>query len=737
MLTIDNEVKQREDVNLLSECVEKQSDSLLFAVQSLCEFYDKEVSDAVLYAGLPRGKSLSPAVAVRMLEQAGIKAGWVQRALPDLSDYLFPALQARTDGSYCVLLKRHSRKGGVTYDVILPEHKGQATLTEAEVLGQCSGYFLLANVIPKLDNRNETDLLALDHGRAHWLLSVVWRYRFYFYSAALAALLANILTLATTFFTMNVYDRVVPTQAYVSLWSMAIGVLIAISLEFASRQIRAYLLDVAGKKVDLILGAKLFRQVMAVRLENKPGSSGAFANQFREYESVRDFITSATLATLSDLPFCVLFLGIIYLIGGPLVIIPLVAVPVILLVSIACQWPLSRYMQENIREISLRQGLLIETLEGLEALKASRGEGVMQKRWDDFSGMATASAMKSRFLSSLTSNFVMFVQQIVTVLIVLSGVYLIHSGQLSMGAMIGVVILSGRSLQPLGALVGLALRFQQAKAGMKSLSTLMSMPLDREPGAAYLSVPIFNESLRLQNVSYSYPIPGAVTVPKALDNITLNINVGERVVILGNIGSGKSTLLKLMARLYRQSEGRLAIDGIDASQVDPADWRTLVGYVGQDCQLFYGSLRNNVMIGNPGASTQHFLRIARMTGLDRIAARHPQGYDMPVGEMGHNLSGGQRQLIALARCLMLEPKILLLDEPTSAMDGLNEAQFIQQLNELSLSCTLVIVTHRMSMLSLVERLIVLEDGRVAADGPKDQVIAALNGQGGTSQTLRT
>ncbi|MCF5022276.1 ATP-binding cassette domain-containing protein, partial [Pseudomonas lactis] len=245
--------------------------------------------------------------------------------------------------------------------------------------------------------------------------------------------------------------------------------------------------------------------------------------------------------------------------------------------------------------------------------------------------------------------------------------------------------------------------------------------------AVYLKAPRFDGSLSLQAVSYTYPVPGAIVVPKALDSISLSIQAGERVVILGNIGSGKSTLLKVMARLYRQSEGRVAIDGLDASQVDPVDWRAAVGYVGQDCQLFYGSLRENVMIGSPGASTEQFLRVARMTGLDLIAARHPQGYEMPVGEMGHNLSGGQRQLIALARCLMLEPKILLLDEPTSAMDGLSEARFIHQLSELSRTHTLVIVTHRMSMLSLAERLIVLEDGRIAADGPKAQVLAALNG----------
>lgn len=702
-------------------------DSLLWAVEWLCKYYNKLASKEVLYAGLPRGDKLEPELALRMLDQIGIAAGWIKRDLAKISSYLFPLVVARSDGTYCIVTARTGKRGSYEYQVVVPESGGTISIQEAEL--STNGYTMVANPKPRLDAHLDDEILPQANREGHWLFSTLWCYRHYFYSAATAALLANILTLASTFFTMNVYDRVIPTQAYVTLWSLAIGVLIAIVFEFISRQVRTYLIDVAGKKADLIVGAKLFRKVMAMRMESKPQSTGTFANQLRDFEAVRDFATSATLSTLSDLPFCVLFMFIIYLIGGQLAIVPLAAIPIILLVSVLIQWPLSRYMDENIREISQKQGMLIESIGGMEALKAAQGEGVMQKRWDDISALAAASSMKTRYLSALTSNFVTFMQQVCTVGIVVFGVYLIHAGELTMGSMIGVVILSGRSLAPLAAVVGLALRYQHAKTALKSLNQLMSLPTDRDPAINYLPTPKFNGNLTLKKVAFAYPVPGMMVPPSILENINISIKAGERVAIIGSIGSGKSTLLRVMARIYQQRSGQISIDGVDATQVDPADWRTAVGYVGQDCRLFSGTLRFNVTIGNPGASTEEFLRVAQMTGLDRIAAKHPLGYDMQVGEMGNGLSGGQKQLVALARCLLLRPKVLLMDEPTSSMDAMTETLFIRQLQKAIAGQTLVIVTHRMSVLNIFDRLIVLDDGHVMADGPKEQVIAMLSANG--------
>ncbi|HEY3983312.1 type I secretion system permease/ATPase [Cedecea sp.] len=696
-------------------------DTLLNAVTWLVNEHGKTVSQDVLYAGLPRGEILTPAVAVRMLEQTGIHAGWMKRDLLTLPDDLFPAIIATTAGDYTLLLG----KDGERFILLDPVEEEINHLTSTELSECYAGYALLSKTIVRPSARADDDILPDASQAGHWLFSTLWRYRQYFYSAALAALLANILTLSTTFFTMNVYDRVVPTGAYATLWSLAIGVLIAISFEFISRQIRTYLVDTAGKKADLLVGSRLFRKTLAIRMECKPRSAGSFANQLREFESVRDFLSSATLATLSDLPFCLLFLSVMFMIGGQLVIIPILAVPVIIIAGVIIQWPLSRYMKENISEISQKQGLVIETIVGLETLKAAKGEGMMQKRWDDFSALAAASSMKTRYLSSLTSNFVSYVQQVCTVLIVLWGVYLIHAGELTMGALVGMVILSGRSLSPLAAVVNLAIRFQQAKTALTSLNQLMAMPTERDKQAHFLPTPPLKGEIKLNQTGFHYPKIGVQEPQQILHALNLQIRPGERVAILGSIGSGKSTLLKILARLYLPTQGQMTMDGLDVNQIDPADWRTACGYVCQDNRLFQGTLRHNIVMGDPAVSTERFLEVARLTGIDALARRHPAGYDMPIGEMGQGLSGGQRQQVSLARCLLLDPTILLMDEPTSSMDTASEARFIAQLKIVTQDKTLIIVTHRTAVLELVDRIIVLEDGKILADGTKESIMAKL------------
>jgi ATP-binding cassette subfamily C protein LapB len=703
--------------------VPSSTDSLLLAVTWLVNHHEKTTSIDVLYSGLPKGDRLTPDIAVRMLEQAKINAEWVERNILTLSDSLFPAIIANNFGKYFILLKREQAG---KYAILDPITKEIIYLSPSALLKQFTGFALLSKTVVHKNNRTADDILPDADKSGHWLFSNLWRYRQYFYSAALAALLANILTLSTTFFTMNVYDRVVPTAAYATLWSLAIGVLLAISFEFISRQIRTYLVDVAGKKADLLVGSLLFRKTLAIRMECKPRSAGSFANQLREFESVRDFISSATLATLSDLPFCLLFLSVMFMIGGQLAIIPLMAIPIIIIAGALIQWPLSRYMKENISEISQKQGLVIETIVGLETLKATKGEGVMQKRWDDFSALAAASSMKTRYLSSLTSNFVSYVQQVCTILTVVWGVYLIHAGEITMGALVGMVILSGRALSPLAAVVGLAIRFQQAKTALLSLNQLMKLPGERDKQAQFLPVPPLKGEIQLNKVSFHYPRTGPQDPLRILHSLDLHFRPGERVAILGNIGSGKSTLLKILARLYTPTEGQMTMDGLDVNQIDPADWRSVCGYVCQENRLFQGTLRQNITMGNPAVSTEHFLQVAQMTGIDVIARRHPSGYDMPVGEMGQGLSGGQQQQISLARCLLLNPEILLMDEPTSSMDAASEAHFLKRLNNVTNNKTLIIVTHRTAVLNIVDRIVVLNQGKVLADGPRALILDKLN-----------
>lgn len=714
-------------------------DTLLEAVRWICAHHGLTITPAALQAGLPRAARLTPSLAVRVLEQAGIASGWVKRDIDELSSYLFPIVILCRNARVCVVSARHGEGEEARYDVIFLEMAARTCIMSGEeVRSLYAGHALLVKPRPQLDDRAGDP--EPEH-EGHWLYSTLWRYRRYYTSAALGALLINVLTLASTFFTMNVYDRVIPNQAFTTLWSLAIGVIVAMLFEFVARHVRSHLVDVAGKKADLMLGTLLFRKVMTTRMEFKPQSAGSFANQLREFESVRDFVTSATLTTLSDLPFCLLFVAIIALVAGPLALVLVATIPIIIVVSVAIQRPLARTMRENLREASLKQGLLIEAVEGIESLKTVHAEGAMQRKWENFSALAAASAMKSRALSSLAVNFVTFIQQIQTVIIAVWGVYLIDEGRITMGALIGAVILGGRAVSPLASVVGLAVRYQQAKAALQGLNALVKLPVDRTPGRRYLPKPQFAGAIVLKGIGFAYPAPPTQPAPKVLHDISLTIEAGERVAILGNIGSGKSTLLRVMAALYEPKSGQVLLDGIDVGQIDPADVRAAVGLLGQDTRLFHGSLRENVMMGNPSATTEDFLAVARLTGIDQIAASHPRGFDMAVGEMGQGLSGGQRQLVALARCLLLHPRILLMDEPTSSMDLQTERQFLFRLAMASESQTLVVATHRLSVLNLVERVVVLNEGHVMLDGPKNRVleelgIVALPVQGGQAPSAR-
>lgn len=711
-------------------------DSLLDSVAWLCAHYGLGRSHAVLVSGLAKYGRLTPSLAIEALTQAGLAAKLVERPLTQLPEHLLPAVLLRRNGSACVLIGWRiddSAEHGpqIRYHAVLPElGEGPVECTDAELSETYSGYAILVKPAAKVDARPD-DLPTETAG--HWLLGTLWRYRSYYASAAVGAFLINVLGLASVFFTMNVYDRVVPNQAYVTLWSLAIGVALAMLMEAVSRHVRAHVLDAAGKKADLVLGTLLFRQALAIRMEHRPASAGSFAHRLREFESVRDFATSATLSAVSDLPFVFLFVGVVFAVGGPLGWIPLMMIPLIVGLGTIVQWPLARAMRENLREASLKQGVLIESIDGLETLKAVGGEGAMRHRWDAFSAKTAASSMQSRELSSMATSCVSFLQQMQTVAIVIVGVYLIGEGKLTQGALIGSVMLAGRVTAPLGQVMGLALRFQQAKTAMHSLNELMAMPVEHEPGQDYLAQPPLSGHVKLDGVSFQYPSAGLRQNALALDQVSVEIRPGERVAILGRVGSGKSTLLRLIARLYQPTEGKLLADGLDAAQIAPADWRRTFGYVGQDSRLFYGSLRENVTIGRPDVPATELLRVFQLTGLDALVAQHPLGANLPVGENGRDLSGGQRQLVALARSLIARPRTLLLDEPTSAMDAQTESQFIEHLKHASADQTLVVVTHRTSLLALVDRIVIVDQGKIVMDGEKARVLAALSGQPETGE----
>ena len=496
-----------------------------------------------------------------------------------------------------------------------------------------------------------------------------------------------------------------------------------------ARQLRAYLIDMAGRKTDLIVGSMLFRQTLALRMEQRPDSAGAYAHHLGQIELVREFFASATLSAISDLPFILVFVAMVFAVGGPLGWVLVVAIPLLLVMSALIQGALRRATMAHMKETADLHGVLVEAVDGLEDLKAAGAQGRFLRIYEEATAAFANSMLRSRTISSWTMNISAISQQLVTLVMLVWGVFLIGDKVITAGALIGAVMFATRAVAPLASVVQLATRYQGARAAMRALDRLMQQPIEREAGKVYVPRRQLSGSLGLIEAGFAYPVPAGngEPGPQVLKAVTLRLEPGERVAMLGRIGSGKSTVLRLLAGLYLPTEGHVEADGIDLRQIDPADYRARVGFVSQDARLFKGTLRDNVLLDRPAADPARLADVARLTGLDRLVASHPQGWELPVGEGGSLLSGGQRQLVALARCLVTKPQILLMDEPTSSMDAQSEVAFLRQLKEACGNCTLVMVTHRPAVLELVNRIVVVDNGRVVMDGPKEQVLAALSG----------
>ncbi|MEY8876027.1 MAG: type I secretion system permease/ATPase [Leptothrix sp. (in: b-proteobacteria)] len=712
-------------------------DALLGAVIWLCRHHGIDRTPHSLLSGLGLEQTMTAPLAVRVLHEAGFNASVVEREPRQILALLLPAILLLKNGDACVLLERVVRGTALRYRILMPpalrddgefEAPVEVLATEDELASEYSGYVLMAT--PRMGATATANRAAVDDlmepGR-HWLWGTLRRFVPYYRGAMLAALMSNVLMLFVGLFTSVVYDRVIPHQAFVTLWSLAAGTALAIVFDLIARQLRSHLIDLAGKKADLALGAILFRKALSIRLEHKPESSGSFAHHLAQLEVVRDFSTSATMSALSDLPFIVLFIAMIWFVGGELVVVMLVAVPLILLMTFSVQHVMRRAMTANQRQQADMQGLLIETMEGMEAVRAASAQGHFQRQYEESNAVAAQSSLRSRALMSWVNNVAMVSQQLITVVMLVWGVHLIADGHLTAGALISCVMFAGRVVAPLGGVVSLAGRYQGARAALRMLDQLMSQPSEREPGRTYLPRPVIRGQLGLRDVSFQYRAIGHPHAPTVLKGVNLRIEAGERVAILGKIGSGKSTALRLLAGLYLPSEGYTEVDGIDLRQIDPADYRAQVGFVAQEPRLFRGTLRDNILLSRPHASADTLAEVLRTTGLDRIAAAHPLGIDLPVGEGGSMLSGGQRQLVALARCLVTQPQVLLMDEPTSSMDAQSEAQFIAQLKQMIGNRTLVVVTHRPALLEVVNRIVVVDTGKLVIDGPKLQVLQALAG----------
>jgi ATP-binding cassette subfamily C protein LapB len=534
----------------------------------------------------------------------------------------------------------------------------------------------------------------------------------------MAAFLTNIFALATSVFSMIVYDRVMPNGAMETLVALLVGVFIIFVSDFVIRTLRSYFLDVAGAQADMVIADTLFEQVIDMELAARTSPTGSVANSLREFESLRDFLTSATLTTLIDLPFAVLFLFVIWTIGGPLVYVPLAAIPLIIGSNLVIQPSLRKLTQSNYEDGQTKNSVAIETLQGIETIKAIGAGSMMRKRWQDVISHQSAIGLKTRLLSQFSSNMSNFSNQLVWVGTVTFGVYLTQTGAIGSGAIVACSMLSGRAIAPLAQLSQLLTRMNSALASYKNLSALMSQPREHKSKAAYLNRSVWQGSIEFRDVSFNYPGQSQ----GGLQNISFKIEAGERVAIVGKVGSGKTTLAKLLVGLYKPDSGAILVDGIDIRQIDPADLRRNVGVVMQESWLFSGTVKQNIAVGGNNPTDEEILQASVLSGVHEFISKHPDGYAYKLKEKGEGLSGGQRQTINIARALVGKPPILLMDEPTSAMDLTHESQLIANLKNQLVNQTILIITHRTSILELASRVVVIDQGKIVAQGPKSDFL---------------
>lgn len=695
-------------------------DPLLDCLVELTRIHGRPSTRAALVAGLPlENGSLTPSLFGRAAGRAGLSAKLSRRPLERIDDILLPAVLLLKGEEACVLLGWDDT--GSRARLLFPETgQGSVMLSRAALELRYTGVAIFSRPHFRFDKRTpQVGEIKL----RHWFWGAIADQWQVYRDVLGAALLINVMALAMPLFTMNVYDRVIPNRAMETLWVLGLGVVLLIGVDMLLRSLRGYFIDLASARIDLQLSAKIMERVLGVRMEARPAAVGAFSSNLRSFESVRDFITSASVTAFIDLPFAFLFVFVIALIAWQLVIPVLLAIIAVVIYAYILQHKMHELSETTYRAGALRNATLIESLTALETIKTQGAEGVMQSKWEKSVAFVSRVNNKMRFLSAAATNGAMEIQQLVNVVVVIVGVYLIADGKLSMGGLIACTMLSSRAVAPLGQMVGLLMQYHNAKVSLTSLEDVMSKPVERPDDATFVHRPDLKGNIEFRDVQFSYPNSAVA----ALRGVSCRIAQGEKVVVIGRIGSGKTTLQKLLLGLYQPTGGAVMIDGVDVRQLDPADLRRNIGYVAQDVTLFYGTLRDNIAIGAPYADDAAIVAAAEAAGLTEFVNRHPDGFDMMIGERGDSLSGGQRQGVAIARAFLMDPPILLLDEPTSAMDFSSEQQFKQKLQETAAHKTVVIVTHRNSLLDLATRVIVVDDGRVVADGPRDQVIQALQG----------
>ncbi len=698
------------------------ADSMLIDPLAVCltiaaRLYGQPMSADALTTGLPlEDGRLTPALAARAAERAGLSARVLKLPLARINPALLPVILLGEERNACVLVKIEDEQA----HIILPELPDAMRTVALPALAATYGdHVILLGRLQRFQSGSETERLVEKH---HWFWGTLRKEARTYTEVAVATVIINVLALASPMFFMLVYDRVVPNQAMETLWVLALGLAVVLVFDLLLKLLRGYFIDLAGKRADLALSSTLFARVMDLKLDQPRQPVGTLANNLREFESLREFFTSATLASIIDLPFVFVFLAAIAWIGGLAMVMPvLIAIPIVIGMGLALQPALRDHIRRSFAATEAKYATVIETLGAIEHVKHLNAAGQLQRKWESLVEFVARESLTSRLISSFALHFTGWIQAGVSIAVLIVGAYLATEGQLSLGALIACAIITGRAVQPLTQLAALLTRYHTAMTALVALNKIMEAPVEREPGKTFVSRPHLEGRIEFRGVTFRYPGQQV----DALHELSFSITPGSRVGVVGRMGSGKSTLAKLLVGLHHAQAGNVLVDGIDTRQIDPVDLRRNIGYMPQNVVLFAGTVGQNLKMGAPHTDDAAMLRAVQLVGLDEHINRHPQGFDMPVGERGDGLSGGQKQSVALARALLTDPPLILLDEPTAAMDMGSEEQFKARLARVLEGRTLIVVTHRESMLTLVDKLVVMDGGRVVAAGPKADVLQAL------------
>ncbi len=654
-------------------------------------------------------------------ERAAKKAGFISKIVKkdilDISPLLLPVILILKDEKTVILtdIDKKNKKA----IILTPEFEEAKTEVDIEKLQKEYSEFTI--LLKKEFQYKNEKAKNLAKKYKHWFWSTLWRYKKIYFDVLVASFLINLFVLAIPLFTRNVYDRVIPNNAIDTLWAFAIGVIVIIVLDAILKYLRTYFLELAGKKSDILMSSYIFEKVLNLKMTHKPLSVGSFANNLKEFESIRNFFNASTLSMIIDLPFVIIFLLTIAYIGKNLVIVPITIMLFLLIYTLIIRKPLQKSIEESYHTAAEKSSILIEFLTGLETIKAFAAQNFAQHSYEEITANLAQKGMKTKLYASSISTITSFLIQLNTVLIIVYGVYLIKEQEITMGTLIACTILASRAIAPLGQVASLISNYEHTKTAYETLNEIMNLPSEREENKTYIILPFIKGAITFNNVSFQYPNQKDY----ALKNCSFTIKPKEKVAIIGKMGSGKTTIEKLILNLYQPQNGTITIDGIDINQIDPLFLRKNISYVPQDSVLFRGTVKENITYKNPFAKETDIIKAAHLAGCFEFINRHPLGFDMPIGERGEGLSGGQKQSIILARALIENNPIILMDEPSNMMDNTHEVQLISRLKPYLRDKTLILITHKPQMLELVDRIIVLDNGKVVMDGKKEAVLEKL------------